>query len=338
MGVSFPPYSSCYCGTTLGTNALRATAGNCVLPCRGNVTETCGGMNAMAVYKLMASYDTSADHGKPTGGGAFSSDKHTKATGGRGSRAGVTAGIAVGSIAGCGLLVFLVFLGARYYGRRRRSRRTTTSSADTTSSMDTASTTTTKTMAPTAQDAEEKPIVHDARRVDLRRLDGVVMDQHAGTAAAAAAATTGAEWRNGAASPLTPRTPRHADMDLDVKALVMKAGGPQGNGIRESGGDTTPSIIIYPPDHTAPGRGLGERAWHRRKLSVPFPPPGSVADGGQDRHDDRCWLPSQSTSKGGSGDARMPVSSEDDGGTTGSPSWRWTFSTGEEDEAEAPFR
>lgn len=298
----------------------------------------------MDVYKLMASYNTSTAHGKPTGGGLFSNDKHTNATGGKSLKAGITAGIVVGSISGCGLLVLLVFFSAKYYGRRRRSRRTTTSSAGTTSSMDSASTTTTTTTrtttktAPTARDGEEKPIVRDARRIDLRRLDGVVMDQHAGNTAAAISATTGAEWRNGGASPLTPRTPRHADMDFDVNALVMKAGGPRESGTHESEGDTTPSIIIYPPHHIAPGRGLGERAWHRRRLSVPFPPPGSVAEGGQDRHDDRRWLPSRSMPRGGNGDARVPESSEDDGGTTGSPGWRWTLSTEEEEEAEAPFR
>lgn len=299
----------------------------------------------MAVYKLMASSNThsnkSAAQGKFAGADPFSSDKHKNATdGGRGSRAGVTAGIAVGSISGCGLLMLLVFLGARYYSRRRGDRRATTNSVDTTSSIDTASTATTTTTTTTATattlDGYDKPIVSDARRISLRRLDGVVMDHDSSTAAAAA--TTGAEWRNGGASPLTPRTPRHANVDLGVNALVMKAGGTRENDMRESGGDTTPSIIIYPPDHIAPGRGLGERAWHRRRLSVLFPPPGSAVEEGEERNDDRRWLPSQSTPRDGTGNARVPALSEDDSGTTGSPSWRWTLSTEEEEEAKAPFR
>lgn len=272
----------------------------------------------MAVYKLIPSNATTKSKPAGTDGtnndGAFSNDKHNYDS----TTPDVTVGIAAGSVAGFGLLVLLVFLGARWLvGRRRQQARIvrgiTSSSAAT-------STTASITTSTTAGEDEKNvaAVIREATRVDLRRLDSVVMDQHHQSGAsrtgigAAATAATGAEWQGvSGASPLTPRTPRHVD---EMGPLEEE----------QDGMTTTPSTRVLPPlpDRIALTRGLGERAWHRRRLSVPFPPAvgQSVAEGeggGAGGMDDGYGLPSRS-SAGGS----WCTEEEDE-----SQSWRWTLST-----------
>lgn len=258
----------------------------------------------MAVYRLMFSNATDDD--------AFSVDSNNTDISGPGP--GVTAGIAVGSVAGFGLLVFFVFLGARWLGRRRQARLRDISSSATTTSIDKAATTS---MA-AAQEDEKSIIGHNATRTDLRGLDSVVMDQQQHTAPriGVTAATTGAEWRNNSrSSPLTPRTPRHLDILGSVEEEEV---GGFGWGVGD--GPTTPSIRVHPPENIAPARGLGERAWHRRRLSMPFPPAGEgVTQGGGKEKDDRRGLASQSSMAGSFGTEEDEMEE--------SLSWRWTMST-----------
>lgn len=315
----------------------------------------------MSVYKLVASRATTQS--KFTGGGdTFSNDNNDKAS--HGASSGVAAGIAVGSISGFGIVLFLIVLGTRWCTRRRQAQAvggmqrrrkmatsTSTTSADTTraasSGTDSTDSTTTTT---TTSTQHEKAVLRDATRMSLRRLDGVVMDKHASprirgvaaattaTTATAAAATTGAQWRNSGSSPLTPRTPRHADGTTGMEMGVFLP--------------TTPSIRVHPPDTIAPTHGLGERAWHRRRLSIPFPPArsdGSADDDDDDdddggkretRDDDRNALPSQrlaATSAARDRTVRQEsvevVSALTEDGPASSPSWRWTLSTESGDSA-----
>lgn len=282
------------------------------------------------------------------------------------------AGVALGSIAGFGLAAFLLFLAARSYTRRRQRRRETTTTTTSATTADTtgnknrieisrrSSSSSTDTDTDTADHSgrglREHPVVREATRIDLRRLDGVVMDSHlpsprtstrgaraSAGAVALASTATGAEWRagvGGEGSPLTPRTPRHvADVDGG-------GGGREKQGSSSSSSSSsTPSILVHPPDNVAPTHGLGERAWHRRRLSMVFPPDGAAlgrgegAAGDGEEHRDgeenrESVLPSQGTAQvrasarfGAAGGEDDAVSALSEAGTASSPSWRWTVST-----------
>lgn len=235
-----------------------------------------------------------------------------------------------------------MFLGARWLSRRSRQARLRGLGAS-------SSATSTTSIASTTAQADEKEdaaaVICDATLVDLRRFDGVVVDQqlhqnqqHAASriAAAAAAATTGADWRGvgGGARPLTPRTPRHVDiMGVAVGGAQGVVDGPTTTTTRmttKTITKTTP-VRIFTPDKIAPTRGLGERAWHRRRLSVSFPPPAAgpgvvvaAAKGvGEDVKglDGRGLPPSQSSVVG-----RSWCTEEEDESLS---SWAWTLSTEE---------
>lgn len=331
--------SSCYCGQSLNSAAPEVNSIHCVLPCTGNASEACGGSGYISVYKLFQMSNSSQPSSKPkfdTGDTSSSIDTNNSAETNR-SRPAVTTGIAVGTVAGFALLVFLIFFGYQWHNKRRRAqallapavprqkhrvRNRATSSTSIPSSSDPTrpSTQTTSSRDTMATVYEKRATIRDAMRVDMRRLDGVVMDKP-WAARGPVATASGAEWRNSSNnnSPLTPRTPRYAD----VGASHLQP----------------PSILVFPPDHIAPAHGLGERAWHRRRLSVPFPPDGVGVIVGEEEgawtqeplRDDRRGLPSPVSAGTVVGDlssgyegAETVSALEDDGGSS---SWRWTVST-----------
>ncbi|KAF3765004.1 hypothetical protein M406DRAFT_70487 [Cryphonectria parasitica EP155] len=271
-GTSSLPYvgvsdgESCYCSATLTTTAPIAPTSNCTIPCVGNKTEACGGRAFMSIYKLAS--DNSTAVAPKINNAPLPSDSAGASNGNVSSksRRGVAVGITAGSIAGFALLMLLIFGCTRRWTQRR---------AATAATMTTTSTRHKEKNAPEVDVASANdPIgtvfsdsddcsIRDVKRVDLAKLDGVVLDNASSTpmssprAVGAVATTTGAEWRGEDSSPLTPRTPR-AMMD---------------------GRPVTMSLWPQPPESIAPKHGLGERAWHRRKLSVPFPPPGGSDTG-----------------------------------------------------------
>lgn len=207
----------------------------------------------MLVYKL----STPSASGKKQGDGPYDDNTGSKGQPGR------TAGIALGTISGFALLVFLIFYGAKMY-KRRRQRQASESDEHGAGAVGGDGTTDT----PLASSA--------ADRLDLRNVDPIVMDfaplgsgdrraSNAGRPKQIIAASTGAEWRTGH----NPGTPRAA-----VDAAPRQAT----NGAR--GGDAwddiphTPTILVQHPESVAQNPGLGERAWHRRRLSAPMPPAG----------------------------------------------------------------
>lgn len=255
--------------------------------------------------------------GSSHGSGATFSENNDTDTGGA-NKPGVIAGITIGSVSGVICLMALIFLVAQWCIRRRQRRSAAAKSK---------SILTVETKPTVPNNHDDATTIRDAKKIDLRRLDGVVMDHHSPSPRWTAknqvgvAATTGADWNSNKSSPLTPRTPRFAYPSVETQ-LPM------------------PSIVVHPPE-IAPIRGLGERAWHRRRLSAPFPPAGVVDDGRgpnveNERRDDRRALPSQSSGKiSPVGPADMPmwrdgqeaVSALSEDEWVSSSSWTWTLSS-----------
>lgn len=187
---------------------------------------------------------------------------------------------------------------------------------------------------------EEKVAIRDATMVDLKRLSGIVVDgcssprkgiyaQQDGRASAsgknisyidgnirqidvaAASSTTGAQWRHTQNLPLTPRTPRHR---ADSEGLGL------GLGLEPHDDEPTTALIpaaaaatvVQEPDCTAQGTGLGDRAWHRRRLSMPFLPSGGEGKA-TEFEDDSVY--------GGSSSSRRGHNNNNQSGRS-SPNWR----------------
>ncbi|KAJ4418589.1 hypothetical protein N0V82_005475 [Gnomoniopsis sp. IMI 355080] len=344
VGVASGEYvlsSSCYCGTTFNATTPKADSTDCTLSCVGNSTEACGGKGYISIYQSnsadlaaqpnsssssdgsLASSDPAAQPnsaGSHGSGASISGLSDTDTSGS--SNPGVIAGITIGSVSGVVGLALLVFMAARWCTRRGHTQLAATVSDITSSSV------TTLTATNNIHDAAS---IRDAVKIDVRRLDGVVMDQHSPSHLFArknqigVAATTGADWPNNkSSSPLTPRTPRFADIPEETHT-------------------SAPSIVVHPPE-IAPVHGLGDRAWHRRRLSAPFPPAGAVDHGlaarEDGKQDDRRALPSQSSGEISAVDsADMPTwrggqdavsALSEDKTSSSSPSWRWTMSTASE--------
>lgn len=141
---------------------------------------------------------------------------------------------------------------------------------------------------------EEKATIRDATIVDLKRLSGIVVDgrstprkgvyaQQDDRAGAgrksisyidgnirqidviAASSTTGAQWRHTQNLPLTPRTPRYrSDWESEDHDGEQQ----------EDDRPLTPVAPVQEPESVAQVNGLGDRAWHRKRLSLPFLPRG----------------------------------------------------------------
>ncbi|KAL1866500.1 hypothetical protein Daus18300_006735 [Diaporthe australafricana] len=241
------------------------------MPCAGNNAIACGGSGFMLIYKLST---------QPNSAKSPSVGPYDESAGSRG-KPGVTAGIALGTISGFGVLLFLIFYGTRMYKKRRQQQASGIDEHDSDAGdRDDASVT-----APSSHAAS----LGNANRVDLRRVDPIVMDfaaldgsgraSNTGRPKEIIAASTGADWRMG--SPGTPKatTPRLAT-----------------NVTRNEAWDSipdTPTILVHHPESVAQNPGLGERAWHRRRLSTPLPPPGydgggNTAGGGGPRE---VWEP-----------------------------------------------
>lgn len=201
----------------------------------------------MLVYKL----STPSKSGKKQGDGPYEDKTGSKGQPGR------TAGIALGTISGFALLVFLIFYGAKIYKRRRQRQAIESDEhgADVGGGDGTTDT-------PLASSA--------ANRLDIRNVDPIVMDfaplgdgdrrvSNAGRPKQIIAASTGAEWG-------TPR----AAVDAAPRQTTNGAlGGDAWDDIPH-----TPTILVQHPESVAQNPGLGERAWHRRRLSAPMPPEG----------------------------------------------------------------
>lgn len=206
----------------------------------------------MLVYKL----STPTVPGDKQGDGPYDDNAGNRA------RPGVTAGIALGSISGFGLLLFLIIYGAKMH--KRRGQRQASGSDEHGSGMR------------DGDDASDTPCASSAttNRADVREADPIVKDfaplggdRRASNSARPReiiAASTGAEWRTG--NPGTPRATGEATPKLATTT-----------GARSDACDdipNTPTLLLQHPESVAQNPGLGERAWHRRRLSAPLPPPG----------------------------------------------------------------
>lgn len=278
------------------------------MPCEGNATLACGGHSFMLIYKLTAPADnprdeTAADNStttttSPTPGGIDGGDK-----GARRSSPGTTAAVAMGSISGFVVLLFVLFLGARR--RMTRQRRAAGGGGDHDHDVRSSTGTDTNDDDTAAQargltaDAGREAGARDAAKGELRRLDGIVMDgqlsptggrrsssgrrpSYAGRAGEIIiAAATGAEWRNASASPVTPRGAGSGGMGMGTGTPKRLVARPE-DATRDDILPHTPSAPVQHPGSVAQGHGLGERAWNRRRLSTPFPPAGYTYEGADD--------------------------------------------------------
>ncbi|KAK2600799.1 hypothetical protein N8I77_010306 [Diaporthe amygdali] len=251
---------ACYCGATLDSTAKEVQAKNCTLPCTGNNTIACGGHGFMLIYKL----SNKSESAKKLGDGPYDNGAGSK------GKPGVTAGIALGSIAGFGVLLLLIFYGAKTYKKRRQRQ---ASGSDEQDAIAGGGEHADDDTVPTSNTASRE----NANRVDLRRFDPIVIDfapidggrraSNTGRPKEIIAASTGADWRTG-----SPQTPR-ATGDGAPKLPANVPGNEAWDDIPD-----TPTILVQHPESVAQNSGLGERAWHRRRLSTPLPPAGY--DGG----------------------------------------------------------
>ncbi|POS79992.1 hypothetical protein DHEL01_v201598 [Diaporthe helianthi] len=219
----------------------------------------------MLIYKL----STPTTRGDGQGDGPYDENS------GQGGKPGVTAGIALGTISGFGLLVLLLFYGARML-KKRRQRQADGSDEQGSGPGD-------------LDEARDRPFAISARanRADPTDAEPIVRDfatlhgerrpSNPARPKQIIAASTGADWRTG-----NPATPRAAVDGAPMKPLAT-------HGTHDDVWEdipSTPTILVQPPESVAQNPGLGERAWHRRRLSAPIPPPGyrysdgSVAFGG----------------------------------------------------------
>ncbi|KAG8167737.1 hypothetical protein KVR01_003426 [Diaporthe batatas] len=243
----------CYCGGSLDTTVEEVKSTNCTLPCPGNNAIACGGRGHMLIYKL----STSTTPGDKHGDGPYDDNS------GNGGKPGLIAGVVLGSISGFALLVFLIFYGARMVKRRRQRRahgsdENGTGPGDLDEARDTIFSGSAKANKTDQRDAD--PIVTDfAPSAGERRPSNSVRHKEI------LAASTGADWRAG-----NPETPRAAVNAAPMKQLVTN--GPHDDKWEDI--PNTPTILVRQPESVAQNPGLGDRAWHRRRLSAPFPPPG----------------------------------------------------------------
>ncbi|KUI57643.1 Xylosyltransferase oxt [Cytospora mali] len=275
---------SCYCGTSLNSTARQGHPEDCSVPCQGNTSVACGGRSFMLIYKLSAANNTlqelTGSNGTKTSSGIGDANSGPK------SNPGITAAVAMGSICGFGILLSVLILGTRRWKRRKqRGSHQREPGVANDAGGETKEGPETGTHPP-----HGKASVRDATRVELRTLDGIVMDgqlspingpnlnrlddgpgrrpPYAGRAGEIIAATTGAEWRTGG-SPVTPR-------GGGCGGIRMETPKPARSTLPEDGTwdeiPHTPSILVQHPDSVAQNHGLGERAWHRRRFSTPFPP------------------------------------------------------------------
>lgn len=305
------------------------------------------GQTTVTVSSHASSPSASQTAGTHSSGAAFTENRDMDTSGAKSP--GTIAGITIGSVSVVGMLLLLIFIAARWLIRRRQLHAASAAHApqkdEKTKKLPHAHSVGSVGTTSATVNTHDAASIRDAMRVDLRRLDGVVMDQQSPAAARfsfarssdkefavekiGVAATTGAEWKSAAgASPLTPRTPRYAGVDgvedeKDRQQLLLQP--------RPS----TPTIVVHPPDNIAPNHGLGERAWHRRRLSMEYAAPPTVVEAVA-VVDDRRALPSQqSHSVAEEGIEEQSVSAmTGEGPVVQSPSWQWTLSSMTEEESE----
>jgi hypothetical protein len=197
----------------------------------------------MLVYKLST----------PTVSAAKDDDGPYDDSPGNKARPGVTAGIALGTIFGFGLLLFLIFYGVRIH--RRRKQRQAGGSDENRSSMR------------RAGDVSDIPFTSSIT-TEYASLNPERRTSSSTRPKEMTAASTGAEWN----SPSTPRAAGDAAPKLTMN-----------HGARNAAWDdipNTPTLFVQHPESVVQNPGLGDRAWHRRRLSAPFPPPGSQKSDG----------------------------------------------------------
>ncbi|ROV95417.1 hypothetical protein VMCG_08460 [Cytospora schulzeri] len=282
----------CYCGTSLASTATQAHPENCAVPCEGNKTVACGGHSFMLIYKLTGPTDIPQN----TTDSSSANDNDDGDKDGK-SSPGITAAVVMGSICGFGVLLLLLFLGARRWTRRNKrladgghdEHEPSMGLSNARAEMRNIEGLNTITTNP----PYEKDSTGNATRVELRRLDGIVMDgqfspidrptleltgdgfssrrpSYAYRTGEIMSATTGTDWRN--ASPVTPRGGGGMGMGMGTGTPQSVSAMPE-----DATWDDiphTPSILIQHPNSVAQNHGLGERAWNRRRLSTAFLPAG----------------------------------------------------------------
>ncbi|KUI73516.1 Xylosyltransferase oxt [Cytospora mali] len=347
---------SCYCGPSLDSTARQGHPEDCSVPCQGNTSVACGGRSFMLIYKLSTANNTlqelTGSNNTRTSSGIGDANSGPK------SNPGITAAVAMGSICGFGILLSVLILGTRRW-ERRKQRRAGGSHQREPSIANDAGGETKEGPSTGTHPPHDKASGRDATRVELRKLDGIVMDgqpspingpslnrpPHAGRAGEIIAATTGAEWRAGG-SPVTPRGGGGgAGMETPRPAIsTLPEGGTWAHEIPH-----TPSILVQHPGSVAQNHGLGERAWHRRRFSTPFPPagyddktgPSAEAEGERRASSSRAsgdtavltdlrgmerFIPAPlNLPRFGRDVEGIPVALSDDGGGSLSPGWsKWT--------------
>lgn len=307
-----PSLSECYCFRKLDKNAVELSASNCTTPCPGDPKLSCGGPDALVIYSLdngseavksTASSTGISPHTSPTDplrnaashplshgslpppplpseikvDGDRSSDKGGQPSSGT-PKATTIAAIS-GSTSGAVLLSVLVYFGVRACKRRRREQDAHVASILTKSTHN--SSPHNNLPGPTRSPSRGRTLTRAFRPPPLTGLHtaGAESEGRRGGRTRAAFLST---IRGQISAPLPPtlsttdlppaRAPEDGDDGGHSSAVQWRPGDilcPPSPRSPWGGGAPGPAN----PAATAQPASLGDRAWHRRRLSTPYAPP-----------------------------------------------------------------
>ncbi|GAW24851.1 hypothetical protein ANO14919_144450 [Xylariales sp. No.14919] len=287
--------SECRCGVQLSTDAHKLSANDCIIPCSGDPRQSCGGHDNVAVYSLISA---GSSHSSKNGGlsalansqaqqpttirpSVSSSTIDTESTalpasaGPGAPRKPVSAptiAAITGSLSGAIIVSAVLLLCYQVYRRKKR-----------------------------VQDAHVKSMLErrGRRSIQSPMFPSPTIQSDTTDATTARRERDNNEDGGGNASSGIDDHEKDLRLTVDIpNTPAVESGGKQAAGASSAvqwGPNNSQSSIystqftshrrtassngVAPPPPSAAIDGLGERAWHRRKLSTPYHPPVVVGSG-----------------------------------------------------------
>jgi hypothetical protein len=236
----------CYCGQTLSPSSAEVDDAKCNEPCAGDAHTYCGGNGFLQLYALVSGDGLDQARKSLPPKNDDNQEHDSAADPPDTDNAGTThaAAIVLGTVLGAAAVVALATAAAGALRRRA-----------------------TATAAPTS------PLATEKGRDAIAALDAVIVND-------AAEQSPVHHRRASGALPAFPE-PRDA-VSSGVQPFAFRGS------VRTDEASTPGSVVLgvgdvgrlKSPDKLAQPAGLGERAWNRRRLSVPFPPAEAAEAGG----------------------------------------------------------
>lgn len=270
----------CYCSTAISPDTEKDLDESCPLSCPGDATQSCGGNGHFAIYSLETArtsntaqisdqQSTATSSGAPSA--LFAAENAQDDQPGK-APIGPTIGVIVGSVLGLILFCALIFIGVKIHRRNQHLKSSGHRRIESQAGILKFGLGGEKEKRQSVAFKHRHRIITDGpfstMKTPTRENTGTWLfggSKKAGeNLAIGNGSTSGVEWRldNNAlrGSGLSPRTPSAA---------------------RDNDGMTLPAHQI--PETVAQVPTLGERAWHRRRNSVPFPPKAAAGAVGKDK-------------------------------------------------------